>query len=785
MMHPQRLAILHLFVLTTLVCGNRILIVPSTDSPCPGEVTGEPCLTIQQYVSNFSPSRSTNLVLQSGTHNMRTQLSVSDVDSFTMHGNNDVTLNCREQFIFRNVDNVHLSGITFVNCDGDNSNADRIRNITFENCNFQSRTFGLDITRSTRATIVNTTFSGGLFESLFVSANTLMLKGCTFSGTIRIFRSKTTIEQSIFRNIHGRRGSIDVGFGHGRRTTLNIIDCTFINNSATSEEGGGAITTGDGHVVVSGSRFINNSAPFGGAIHVTGMHRFIHISNSTFVNNSARMSGGAIYSDKDQTTVLSVKNSTFSDNTAQQCGVFDVQGTDQRSHNVITFDASVLSYNSAGSSTSGGGVMCTRDASITIIESNLSHNYAIGAAGVLLVGSSTVNVVRSTFENNTAERDGGVLATTHLKVNVQLNGSSLMNNHAGDDGGVLYIGVLGSRVVMNTCTASFNEAVRRGGVVFIAGSTLEVNHTNLFNNSANLGEVISACNSDVILSDPLKAADDPLQSVCTHYDGNVNVSETYEDITTTASLQDETKTTTMMLETDVSTTMATVIATTQTEESTTAQTTEAGSMATLPEATTLAPQNETEETTIGGHPQPVTVTVTTVASGVTATMAPQTETGTEIDVTLMESTTIQPQTELSTTDKQVAATIAVRTTVFQTEESTTNAQKETTTTDIMPVTVANATDTHTKADPTGAHTAGTVMVTHTEMEASTTPSETATKIINSSMVGLPTQDNSNIMEQASTTFASLPQFTTNRGVALISIFSFVYILAATLILLIV
>ena len=735
--------VLHLFITVSIVFGDRILIVPSTNSSCPGEITGEPCLTIQQYVSNLSPSRNTTLELQPGIHNAGTQLSVSNIVSFTMHGNGEVTFNCRQQFIFRHVDIIHLSGITFVNCGGHGANADLVGSFIFENCTFESR-FTLHVTRATRATIVNSTFTGGSFVALSLSQTpTLMVKGSTFSdrigqfaGAIQISQSTVTIEQSVFKNNRGRSGSITINDGHGIRSRLRVIGCTFINNTfmnsiGVNKRGGGAITMSNGNIVVSGSRFVGNTAPIGGAIYVSGVRGFnlILISNSTFMNNRARISGGAIYSDRDQTTIT-IRNSTFNHNSASACGALDVQGVN---HRTMTFDASTFIYNSA---TSSGGVMCIRDALIFMENSNFSHNYAGRAAGVLRVRNSTVNIVGSTFDNNAAEGDGGVLASTFHQIRVLVNHSSFINNRAGDDGGAMYVSILGSHVKISTSTASFNEAVRRGGVIFIAGSSLEVNQTNFINNSADLGEVISACNSEVILSDQLSSTIDPVQEVCTHYDGNVNVSETFQAITTTASPQNATDVTTMTpltIQTDASVTV-TAIATIQTERSTTSQTTdtttqnEANTMATTREVitVTMATQSETEITTteyIGSNPEAVTTAVT----GVTVGMAPQTVTSTE--VTLMELvTTTEAQTAPSTTDSQTqastTATVAVRTTDIETEASTTDPHTEQTTTDTPSEAIT--TDAHTEVGTTNIQTELSTTDPHTEPTTTDTQSEAIT-----------------------------------------------------------
>ena len=97
-------------------------------------------------------------------------------------------------------------------------------------------------------------------------------------------------------------------------------------------------------------------------------------------------------------------------------------------------------------------------------------------------------------------------------------------NSAGDDGGVLFIGRVNSRVNMDKSIFSLNNASDRGGVVAIIGSSMymEINRTNIFNNTASFGGIISACNSEVtVLEEDLFVSTDPVYSFCTLYDGDV------------------------------------------------------------------------------------------------------------------------------------------------------------------------------------------------------------------------------------------------------------------------
>ena len=91
--------------------------------------------------------------------------------------------------------------------------------------------------------------------------------------------------------------------------------------------------------------------------------------------------------------------------------------------------------------------------------------------------------------------------------------SRFSENMAGDDGGVMLIGRLNCDVSIDETIFDFNSAGDRGGVVAIIASSMfmEINRTNIFNNTAQFGGVISACNSQVtLLDDGLFVTVDPV-----------------------------------------------------------------------------------------------------------------------------------------------------------------------------------------------------------------------------------------------------------------------------------
>ena len=82
------------------------------------------------------------------------------------------------------------------------------------------------------------------------------------------------------------------------------------------------------------------------------------------------------------------------------------------------------------------------------------------------------------------------------------------------------------------------------------GSSLEIATSTIINNTAETGEVISECNSDISVSDRLFSTTDPIYLVCTLYSGNIN--EIDIEVTTPTTTVTEVDTATTV--TDITTT---------------------------------------------------------------------------------------------------------------------------------------------------------------------------------------------------------------------------------------
>ncbi len=243
--------------------------------------------------------------------------------------------------------------------------------------------------------------------------------GILSSGTLNVSAS------TIANNSAGNDGGGVYSTG-----ALTVVDTTF-NSNVSSRDGGGIfsifLSTSTVPVNVFGSTFSGNSASrLGGGIH---NERFsvLTVDDSTFIGNSAN-SGGAINTERTVSAV--VVDSTLIANTAftgggirNHQGVLDVRDTaianNVTNHNgagvsndrgTMTIENSTISSNAITGTASGGGILNTEGASLSIVNSTISGNSAtFMGGGIASLFTSQLDLTNVTITNNTAAvRVGGV-----------------------------------------------------------------------------------------------------------------------------------------------------------------------------------------------------------------------------------------------------------------------------------------------------------------------------------------------------------------------------------------
>ena len=497
------------------VASNRFHIITSQDQPCPGQFTGDPCITLQQYargehITDPDAPLPSNVILdlQPGIHSLSSVLTSSNMDSFEMRGEN-ATIRCTVfsnslSFTFQRIQSFQISNINFTGC------------------------LPLVLSQITNSSIVNTSFFNMLGRCLVVQSFSVLLKRSTFIGnSVRLKRSYFTREP--IQNCRG--GAVD-----SQQSTISVEQCSFRYNRATCRifvrrfrdtvgGWGGAIATRQNTIItIANSMFIGNSAgEHGGAVYVDGGS--ISVENSSFLFNSVGLlraqvgyrlreeSGGAISVNDINSNSVTINQSNFINNTAATGGGFFIS-VDRDTPDELDISIAESSFvNNEASSNRGGGIMyiSTDRTRISLHQSSFINNTAGGSGGGGMYVSGNrprINVYHSNFTNNTAGGTGGgggmYVSGDHTLISVQQ--SNFANNSVverGTVGGALKVSGQNSLITILQSSFINNTASQlqggEGGALNTNGHNTRILFTeSIFaNNSAFACAVLNAEGSDL------------------------------------------------------------------------------------------------------------------------------------------------------------------------------------------------------------------------------------------------------------------------------------------------
>ena len=151
-MEKQLFSVLILLSVTiNHVACDRFYIVTSPSSSCPGQFTGEPCLTLQQFASSPGRSLSVSVIMESGNHTLSSELSLSNIFNLTVSpldsnsiyprvictGTSSSSSTAGGRLLLTSITHVQLQGVSFVDCAastiGTNGNSVVINDVSFLN----------------------------------------------------------------------------------------------------------------------------------------------------------------------------------------------------------------------------------------------------------------------------------------------------------------------------------------------------------------------------------------------------------------------------------------------------------------------------------------------------------------------------------------------------------------------------------------------------------------------------------------------------------------------------
>ena len=296
-----------------------------------------------------------------------------------------------------------------------------------------------------------------------------------------------TISGSKFTNNKAQYG----GAAYFNKGFVTITDSVFENNVATAE--GGAVdfshaSVKDLVVSINNSSFVGNKAPVAGAIFTNVDSK---ITNSNFINNSAAKIGGAICNVND----LTVENSKFVNNTPQaihnskelHLGIetfTDLQNAIGLVDGILTLDSDIAMTDDEAAGFVGG-VAINKDIVIdgkghTISAEDLGRIFSIGEG-------FTVTLTNATLINGKADKGGAIYNDGSLT----LSDVKLSDNAADSYGGAVFNN---GHLVVSDSVFDSNDIVNRGSASVDYGGaaiynwydgTLTVSGSNFTNNIKN------------------------------------------------------------------------------------------------------------------------------------------------------------------------------------------------------------------------------------------------------------------------------------------------------------
>ncbi len=267
-------------------------------------------------------------------------------------------------------------------------------------------------------------------------------------------------------------------------TTVTIRDSEFRYNDS-EEAGGGAIAIvdeGDSVVLIENSAFYENSAleesAGGGAVFVYMEGTEVTVRDSTFIENDAGYYGGGaiqFWDSEEEGTEASevfIGNSYFAENYTYGPG------------GAILFDTD---YGSA----------------LTIEDSQFIDNYAEeDGGGLAAYGESGDVVIRdSFFAQNISGEDGGGAAFDGLDT-VSIYASTFYSNDAEENAGGIDLYGINEVEIVNS-TFSYNETEGEGGAILTYFSDVYIRHTTIAFNDAESGGGLSKYDEEVVIENSI------------------------------------------------------------------------------------------------------------------------------------------------------------------------------------------------------------------------------------------------------------------------------------------
>ncbi|MCU0497952.1 MAG: hypothetical protein MUF87_11425 [Anaerolineae bacterium] len=241
--------------------------------------------------------------------------------------------------------------------------------------------------------IDNTTGLPSITSPITIWGNNATITRVAGSPTFRIFRVALNGSLSI-RDLTISNGSALQGGGiaaTGALTLNNVI----VRDQVASNAGGGLFISGS-TAELTHVQILNNRAPVGAGVYVTGTATVVYLSRSLIKDNVANNLGGGLFNNN---SFVTITTTVFVNNSAQQ----------------------------------GGGIRNATFGTISITESLFQQNTAVDLGGAISTESENIEGSQSCFVDNMASRGRAVHNNTLLGITFENNWWGQTSGASTDD----------------------------------------------------------------------------------------------------------------------------------------------------------------------------------------------------------------------------------------------------------------------------------------------------------------------------------------------------------------
>ncbi len=304
------------------------------------------------------------------------------------------------------------------------------------------------------------------------------------SGTIAEIKGNSVIESS--------EGGTGAALYFKGSSDVTVNGAKVQNNTASAN---GVIYVNNCILDITGLEASGNESKNGGVIYTSNKNTVIEIKDSKFSANTATASGGAVYTEN---ATVAFTGSEIVSNTAKNGGaVYSLGGK-------VSFSDSLVKENS---STSSGGAVYAGDGTLSLTDTAFSENSTSNHGGaVYLAGAVLTASGDNTFTSNSAKNHGGAVYVVYYDAE-QADGStnrvfSVLNMENGTFTDNTALGG-GAVSIRSGCEATFTGTVfngntvdgfsdkadgdgEGGGAIYVGFGTLNLNNVTASGNTAEV-----------------------------------------------------------------------------------------------------------------------------------------------------------------------------------------------------------------------------------------------------------------------------------------------------------